>query len=559
MKKVLYRILFVLLIVSGLSCDRDFLDTKIDVFETPETVTSRRSTLFSFANAYYTFLPYGHRILDGNLFAPVSDEAVQTAKHSTDALLFVQGEINSNNINIDSGMGLYKRLYEGIRSANFFLEYSENYKEILTRNRDVDNDSINLEKDVQDIQWYRAEAHIARAYFYYELIKRWGSVPFVNEVFEGGNKDIEVEQKSFEQMIEYIVDEIDFHKNDLQYHWNSSEFGDQAGRFDYGFALALKARVLLLAASPLHNITNDLEKWLRAASAAYDVISLELYTLDPDYEQYFTGSHSLQSRETIYAIRRPSDNALEQMNYPITTPGGNSGVTPSHNLVESYERISESEPDHYYGNRDPRLYSTVVLNGSEWNGRIIDQAPGGSDDMSKSNTSRTGYYLKKFLSDELNLEQNQTAQHPWVVFRYAEVLLNYAEALNEVFGPDNSFEYDMTARQALHLVRSRASERLPAVDVDSKEDFRDAVHHERKIELAFEDHRYWDLLRWKKATEHLNGSIKGMKIDKDENGNFTYEVHEIGRRNFPKRMYFFPFSYSEIVNSDGRLKQNPGY
>src|SRR5690606_10875787 len=124
-----------------------------------------------------------------------------------------------------------------------------------------------------------------------------------------------------------------------------------------------------------------------------------------------------------------------------------------------------------------------------------------------ANTSRTGYYLKKFLTANLNLVQGGTAAHTWVAFRYAEVLLNYAEAMNEAYGPDDAHGYGLSARQALQQVRQRASPLLSPVTATSKDAFREAVHHERRVELAFEGFRYWDLLRWKQAETVLNKPV----------------------------------------------------
>ena len=206
--------------------------------------------------------------------------------------------------------------------------------------------------------------------------------------------------------------------------------------------------------------------------------------------------------------------------------------------------------------------ATVVVNDSEWNGRTIDQSPGGDDDMNRTNASRTGYYLKKFMTDNLNLVAStpDEAQHLWPLFRYAEVLLNYAEAMNEIHTPDHIPPgYRLSARQALMQVRRSASTSLPEVTTTDRDEFRDAVKHERRIELAFEDHRYWDLIRWKDAELVLNSPVKGVKITKDENEEFNYEVVDVAPRVFLQRNYYLPFTRAEIENSQGTLKQNDGY
>ena len=179
--------------------------------------------------------------------------------------------------------------------------------------------------------------------------------------------------------------------------------------------------------------------------------------------------------------------------------------------------------------------------------------------MANTNASKTGYYLRKFLTDALNLQQGQTAQHNWIAYRYAEVLLNYAEAANEVYGPDAvPPRQKMSARQALQMVRDRASTSLPAVMAASIEDFREVLKHERQVELAFEDHRYWDLLRWKDAEDVLNEPVRGVRITK-EGGVYSYTVVDVAERKFNQANYRLPFLRSEIENSEGTLVQNPGY
>ena len=221
--------------------------------------------------------------------------------------------------------------------------------------------------------------------------------------------------------------------------------------------------------------------------------------------------------------------------------------------------MGAEDPENPYLNRDPRFYASIVYNGSKWNGRTIAQGPGEKDDMANANTSRTGYYLKKFLTDELNLQQGQTAQHNWIAYRYAEVLLNYAEAANELYGPDEiPVAQTLSARQALQLVRDRASTSLPPVTAKSADEFREVIKHERQVELAFEDHRYWDLLRWEDAEEVLNKPVRGVKVEKPD-GKYRYEVVDVAERTFHNYNYHLPFLRSEIENSKGTLEQNPGY
>ena len=541
-------------VAAGAGCS-DFLDTSLDQNETGESIETTLGTLWKFGNAFYTPIASGYTTLDSNLFAAATDEAQQT-KVQCNASYFNKGVINAN---LNPISNLYTDCYEGIRAANFFLDYTANGKGeyMVGMNRDTINDRPNYERDLASLHWYQAEAHIARAYYYAELIKQYGGVPIVESQY-AANKFIP--RSSYDQIVEYIVKEIDDHKGKLAVDWAS--FSERNGRFTLGAALAIKARVLLYAASPLHNPDNDVEKWKKAAAAAYDIISNPdlNYSLDSDYGAYFQGNRSLSSPETIYVVRREQSNAMESNNYPIATPGGASGVTPTQNLGEAYEGVGDPVAGDPYANRDPRLAASVVTNGSTWNGHVIDQSPGGRPDMSAPNASKTGYYLKKFLTDNLDLTQGAKVQHNWVSYRYAEVLLNYAEAMNEAYGPDQApGDYALTALDALQLVRDRASLQLPIVTAATRDEFREAVKHERRIELAFEDHRYWDLLRWKDAMEVLNKPVRGVKVTKTGEGKWSYTQTEVATRTFLERNYYMPFTRSEVENSNHTLEQNPGY
>lgn len=543
------------LLMAAQGCE-SFLDTSLDTFRTDETISTERSSIWYFANAFYTPIINGYSIIDNNLFATASDEAQQTSAASN-VIYFNKGIVNAN---VNPISNLYNNCYEGIRAANYFLDYVADGKgeELLEKNRNIITDEVNYKRDLQSLKWYIAEAHVARAYYYAELAKMYGGVPIIEATMEQNNGQ-KVARSSYDEVVEYIVNEIDTWKDQLSPNWK--DFAEHEGRFTLGAALAIKARVLLYAASPLHNPTGDVQKWRRAAEAANEIITNpELsYSLASDYGDYFNGATSLTSSETIYVVRRSASNTLEQANYPIATQGGNSGVCPTQNLVDAYEYVGKQNPNDPYANRDPRFYASIVYNTSSWNGRTIAEAAGETDDMSKANASRTGYYLKKFLTDGLNLTQGQTAQHNWVVFRYAEVLLDYAEAVNEVYGPAVVPEgYAMSAKEALMAVRNRASTSLPAVSASTIDAFRNAVKHERQVELAFEDHRYWDLLRWKDAMTVLNQPVTGVSIKKSGE-NYSYTTVNVADRVFNTRNYYLPFLRSEIENSNGTLEQNPNY
>ena len=532
----------------------DFLDTSIDRNSTGQTITTNYSSIWGFGRAFYTPLGYGFGMIDSNIFATASDEAQQTSAQSN-VIYFNKGMLNEN---INPLFTYYRNFYEGIRAANFFLDYVGDGKgeALLAQNRNLVTDKVNYERDLQSLAWFKAEAHVARAYYYAELAKMYGGVPIVHSHIDDGTM---IRRSTYDEVVDYIVNEIDTYKDSLAVDWK--KFTDREGRFTLGVALAIKARVLLYAASPLHNPENDPAKWEAAAAAANELITHKdlNYSLADSYGNFFIGANPLNSPESIYIVRRSQSNSMEKSNYPIATQGGKSGATPTHNLVAAYEYIGTPDPSNPYANRDPRLAASIVTNGSTWNGRVIDQAAGGMDDMANANASKTGYYLKKFLTDNLNLTQGQVAQHNWVAYRWGEVLLNYAEAMNEAYGPDAvPSGYTMSARQALQQVRDRASKKLPQVIASDKDSFRDVVKHERRVELAFEDHRYWDLLRWKDAMDVLNKPVLGVEISREGQG-WSYKVVEVATRTFYEKNYYLPFLRSEIENSNNTLEQNPNY
>lgn len=545
-KEYLYFALLLLLI----SCD--LLDTKIDTLYTQESVDSDYSKIRDLGYAGYTHLLNGFWRMDNNIAAAMSDEAEQTASPSR-VQMFNEGSWNA----FDNPDDVYSACYEGIRNVNYFLEYSTNYKEQLAHNRDTLTDKgYQYHLDVADIAWMRAESHVLRAYYYFELIKRYGDVPLIKKNLPTGEEAPAIPKESFDKIVDYAVAEIDEAKDDLQTDWKSYD-SERDGRFTKGAALALKSRILLYAASPLHNSQNDIEKWEKAAQAAYEIIQMSKYSLSDNYQSLFVGDNSALDNEVIMAFRCGASNDMEKANYPIGTPGGKSGITPSHNLVAAYEHKGIPNENDPYANRDPRLSYTVVTNNSSWNGRTIETWLGGQDDYTKTEVSKTGYYLKKFLNDNLYLIQDEKKVRSWILFRYAEILLNYAEAMNEAYGPDVDNGYGLTARQAINMVRNRPGVEMPAVIAAGQEEMRDRIKHERRIELAFEEHRYWDLLRWKDAEIMLNEPLLGVRAQR-EGDSTSYDVITVEKRIFESpKMYLYPIPQTEVNKTQNVVTQNP--
>lgn len=549
MKKLLLILIPVLPLLSA--CE--FLDTKVDANITQLNLDNEYRRVSEVGYAAYGYIENGLYALDNNLAAAKSDEAVQTSLTAS-ARFFNNGSLSAYN-NPDNP---YSDCYRGIRAANYFLDYSTDFVKMLAHARDTISDGGNeYRRDLVDIGRLRAEAHVLKAYYYFELIKRYGGVPLYKTVHDDNTI---VPRASYDEVVEYIISEIDYAMDSLAADWVADASKD--GRFTKGAARALKSRVLLYAASPL-NSDGDAQRWIDAAFAAHDVIEMNQYSLSGDYGSLFSGNTS-GNPEVIMSFRAGPSNSLERSNYPIATPGGNSGLTPSHNLVSSYEFTGPEDPTNPYVNRDPRLYATIVTNNSQWNNRTIDISADGTDASTNANASRTGYYLKKYLTDNLFLLQNQQAVHHWILFRYAEILLNYAEAANEAWGPDDGSQVSsgLTARAALNQVRQRVG--LDPVDLtryaggDDKARMREAIKAERRVELAFEDHRYWDLLRWEDGAV-LGTTIEGVHAVRTGADTFDYVVVDVEDRVFDPKMYRYPIPYEEVGKSNGQIDQNIGW
>ncbi len=547
---------YILTLLSALalaSCN--FLDTKVDVMPTWEDVERTRYRAFDFGMTPYGYLRNGFTYIDNNIDAAMSDEAEQTSS-SSNVQLFNNASWNA----VSNPDDIYENNYTGIRAVNFFLDYTTGYKQMLAKDRDTISSSgkhlyyLELER----MAFLRAESKVLRAFFYFDLVKRYGDVPFLTEVL-GNDDKLDLPRTPYTNIINYSVEEIDAALDSLQVDWKQYNVALD-GRLTRGAALALKSRMLLYAASPLFNENNDTQKWVEAAKAAYDVIRSNQYRLSNNYQSLFLEANSINDNEIIFSIRGGQTNQMERLNYPIGTPGGASGITPSHNLVAAYEYKGIPVADNPYANRDPRLAYSIVTNNSQWNGRTINISPGAMDSRLSSNTSKTGYYLKKFLNPQLNLLQDESKMRNWVVFRYAEILLNYAEAMNEAYGPDDNNGNTLSARQAINLVRKRAGVEMPDVVATTKEEMRDKIKHERRIELAFEGHRFWDLRRWKDAETVLNQPLLGVRADYQD-GNYVYTTFEVERRKFiAPKMYKYPIPQVEINKSqllEGNLNQSP--
>lgn len=337
-----------------------------------------------------------------------------------------------------------------------------------------------------------------------------------------------IEKTPFVEVIDYIAKECS--EIALELPADQSEVRNETGRVTKGAALALKSRALLYAASALHNPDNDLTRWEAAAKAAYEVIAMGKYqlpkiTADELYSD--KGGHEvLKSKQLIFERRATGKtNDFESRNEPMGYESAEGGNTPTQNLVDAYELkdgtpFSWDNPVHvsniYYDaegkqTRDPRLYLNILTNGATWLKQTVETFEGGKNKILDGST-KTGYYLRKYMNPSVSLDPDKPnkLEHHYILFRYAEILLNYAEAMNEWKGPDAMAEgCPLTAREALNQVRNSAD--MKAVTATGTE-FTEKVRNERRIELAFEGHRFYDIRRWKIAGTDEVRNIYGVKL-----------------------------------------------
>ena len=520
-------------------------------------------------NGLYTYLPNGFSPVGGAMMAAASDEAEYSVASSS-VHMFNNGSWNPLN-NPDNVWTYY---YQGIRQATLFLETADQIN--MERYKLDPQNQADYEMRMANIERWKYEARFLRAYFYSELVKRYGGVPLANELMDMDTDYRNIPRNTLQECIDFIVDECGQVAPHLPAVYQASDMG----RVTRGAALALKSRVLLYAASELFNNpvwaqgyerkdlislsgTDRQTRWENAAKAAGEVlwgadVAEAGYKLSGNYQSLF---RSFSDNEIVLVRRNGYDNSFEKSNYPIGADQATGGTAPSGNLVDAYETTGgrtftwkdPSMAARPYENRDPRFAATIMPNNSTFQGRPVECWEGGADGPDKNNASRTGYYLLKYVDPELKLLQGQSAIHSWIIIRLGEIYLNYAEAMNEAYGPDAKGMYGKSAREAVNEVRGRVG--MPDVVADSKEEMREKIRHERRVELAFEDHRFWDVRRWMTAPDDLNAPLKGVKVTRLSYNSFEYQSVEVESRSFKRSMYFYPIPQNEL-NITG-WPQNP--
>lgn len=598
------------------ACNDNFLDTtpldKISSSATWSDGTLAEAFVFS----VYSYLGYGG--FEEQMLAVYTDEAMFTHA-GRNINTFNEGSESPSSLSWKSSTYEWGTMYSAIRQANVAIQ---NIPEATFDDQDLKDQLM-------------GEAYFLRAYYYHQLVRFYGGVPLIDTPYTLED-DLSIARNTFGETIDFIVADLDRAANLLN---NKDEVDGRASRLA---ALALKSRVLLYAASDLHESSKapsgyetDLHaysggqqaRWQAAQQAAKAVLDLTTgYKTDlnapVDYETGKTNALALAmggksavadaaaASELIFQRTLTSEYQRED-NWPLggTHFGVNNGPNGYHNwsgnapiqqLVDDYELMDGTKFDwdnathkaDPYADRDPRFYTHVLYDGAPWKPRPADVVSidpydeiqtGSYDDGSGGiingvdtrespienwNGSRTSYNNRKFIDPDPSLVENLTSHQviPWPFIRYAEAVLNYVEASIELGQEDE-------ARTWLNKIRFRVG--MPAV-TDTGEDLKSRYRNERRIELAFEEHRYHDARRWLIASETLGRGIQVMNItaklkagkppivpykhDKSVY-DYTYEVQnntELENRTWKDKMYYRPISRDEI-NKNELLVQNPGY
>lgn len=575
--KLLLGVSYIILHLSLTSCEKmmgGFLEKPPGVDVTQDTIFSTQNNVETFLmgiykDGMYTDLPEwndrnGRR---DSPFGCYTDEAENVATWYS-SQVYNTASITPDN-NGDGGRWTYR--WKAIRSINTLLE----------RIDDVPDANTEYKRQA------RGQALFIRGLCYFEMFKRYGGVPIVDKSFSMDDPaSMKVERATLEETVNFIVKDAEQAATLLPDTWPSH----LTGKATKGAALMLKSRTLLYAASPLSNTdippmtlpghndlicygNNDANRWKLAADAAKEVINwapqgqvqlIDDKGADKNYQYTWSEPDNAEviMSSKLTGVTGAWDDIFKSLNNFYFAQ---SGTMITQNFVEKYEKKDGTAPywdpkggnnlTQMYEDLDPRFGQSIGYNGSYWNndfpvltlwqGAVPANSPPLLD-------LKTGYWVRKYIPIEMDL--NTSVYAVWTLYRLAEAYLNYAEALNEFQGPAPE------AYQAVNIIRARSG--MPNFPPGlSKEAFREKIRNERAIELFFEEHRLWDVTRWRIAEQEgvMQGNMWGIRIYKlpEPGTEFRWEPYVFEERFWKASMYRIPFPRSEI--DKGYIVQNPGW
>lgn len=561
------RIITVLLILVCTSCERNILDIEPQDRIAESAVWSDASLIKAYHTDLYNGIPHGFYI---HMYSKFTDEAYNSTPCCC-AELFKLNTYTPDNISSMGGASTASNWctnflyywdlgYQYVRKINVFLEKMEEIDIVLE-----DKDKL------------IAEAKFLRAFSYFELIKRFGGVPIITRSYElSESEDVKFVRNTFDECVAFIEQDLSEAMAVLPARYLSTDAN--YGRATVDACQALLSRTYLYAASPLFNPSNDQQKWQKAADAAEALFSAG-YSLYLDYQKLFELSQGDAQDEVIFSRGFTSTNGhqtpMNNLNRRFEANGGWWGSNgPTQNLVDDYDMtngeppflangtinpLSGYDPQHPFEDRDPRFDATIIHDGTVFRDILFemwiseDGSVWGFDSYKNTGDNpRTNYVLKKFMPSEspINWQTNSTIQ--WPHFRLAEIYLNYAEAQFELGN-------EGIARDYVSMVRARVG--MPSLPATvTGEDLRRRIYNERRVELAFENHRFFDIRRWEIAIEVENSQITALDIYKDmSSGEKRYEEVVLLDKSgtYEEKMNLLPLAQDEIQRTG--LTQPPGW
>jgi len=533
-----------------------------------------------------------------NFLDAATDNAVCTQR-SASVYKLGQGAMTSFN----NPIGNWSTCYNMLEYVNSFLEngLSDN---VLYNREDPD-------KDAQIKDRLRGEAYFLRAWWHFELLKMYGGksadgkalgVPVADHYisYEEASENGMFIRPSYQATVDFICNDLDLAMELLPASYSGSDqnFGDtQIGRATSGAAAVLKSRVLLYSASPAmqdddivkitgmgtYEVVNPgiyQKKWELVAKQIARILTMEGFgTYVPLLPSDIADA---QSESSDFAFRRYFNNNLLEANHFPPYYFGKSMTVPSHNLVKAFcakngfpvtdprSGVDISGPafdmSRLYSVMDDRFARVIYSQGSVFgnSGTALDMSEGGRDSHGyNENATTTGYYLAKFVSTVsgmLNPVASAGSAHYNPLLRKSEVLLNYAEASNEAYGPKAVGEgSSVSAYDIIKSIRSLAGGIMSDAWLDEcaggKDTFRALIQNERRLEFAFENHRYFDMRRWLLP---LDEDVCGVEITRNEDNTFSYREKVVEPRKYTVRDYYAPLPYAEI-SKNPNLVNNTGW
>jgi len=544
------KIILIMFMVSMISCE-DYLDVTPKESVSDATLWTDKGNAELFLNGIYGSMrgPVAYLY---DFFDPqdnFTDNSLCPYTWGSSRAVYNPGIETPNTL---SSLKQWEQQFTNIRKCNVFIS--------------------NIEDSDLDEDWKKlrlAEARFLRAYFYSLLWTSYGGVPIITEVLDRFSQGDGIfhERAIDDATYQFIVDECAAITDDLPAYPGKSRAGK-------GAALTLKAWCELFHASPLKNPGNEISRWALAASTYKQVMDMKVYDLFPDHEtlNYTANNNNVEVIFDKTYLGGTSIGSCRGGMQPICFVGGNqvswASVNPTQELIDEYamanglpinDPASGYDPQNPYVNREKRFYDDIIYDGSTWLGYEAEYWTGSGSlnelDLNFLSSGRpvTVYHPRKAIEAQYCVNgKNYLGSASWIIFRYAEVLLSYAEAQNEAVGPDAS------VYEAVNKVRGRVE--LPPLPIGmSQNEMRTAIYRERRVEFCFEDKRWYDLIRLKLAETELSHPMHTMKITKVDGEKVYTVVPTGGDRVFdPAKNYLLPIPQSAIDRNE-KLEQNPNY